>query len=101
VIDGDAQVATGVRVLSTPGHTPGHQSLVVDTGSGAVALAGQAIYSKAEYEFIGTTGAAPADDPAPDPRQYLASATRLVDLRPRRVFFSHDRAAWNAADPGS
>jgi glyoxylase-like metal-dependent hydrolase (beta-lactamase superfamily II) len=24
VIDGDVQIASGVRVLSTPGHTPGH-----------------------------------------------------------------------------
>jgi glyoxylase-like metal-dependent hydrolase (beta-lactamase superfamily II) len=34
VVDGDVQVASGVRVLSTPGHTPGHQSLVIDTEMG-------------------------------------------------------------------
>src|SRR5438552_1655861 len=48
VLDGDARVASGVRVISTPGHSPGHQSLLVDTKDGAVALAGQAIYSKSE-----------------------------------------------------
>ena len=97
VLDGDTQVASGVRVMSTPGHTPGHQSLVIDTRSGAVALAGQAIYSKAEYEHIRTTGAAPEDDPPPDPARYLASAARLIELEPRRVCFSHDRAVWNAS----
>ena len=97
VVDGDTQVASGVRVMSTPGHTPGHQSLVIDTPSGTVALAGQAIYSKAEYEHIRTTGVAPEDDPPPDPARYLASAARLIELEPRRVYFSHDRAVWNAS----
>jgi glyoxylase-like metal-dependent hydrolase (beta-lactamase superfamily II) len=96
VLDGDAQVASGVRVLSTPGHTPGHQSLVLETRGGTVALAGQAIYSKAEYEHIRRTGTTTEGDPPPDPAQYLASAARLVGLRPHRVYFSHDRAVWNA-----
>jgi glyoxylase-like metal-dependent hydrolase (beta-lactamase superfamily II) len=96
IVDGDTQVASGVRVMSTPGHTPGHQSLVIDTPEGTVALAGQAIYSKAEYERIRTTGAAPEDDPPPNPAEYLASASRLIELEPRRVYFSHDRAVWNA-----
>jgi len=96
VIDGDTQVASGVRVMSTPGHSPGHQSLVIDTPSGAVALAGQAIYSKTEYEHIRMTGGPPEDDPPPDPAQYVRSATRLIDLEPRRVYFSHDRSVWTA-----
>jgi N-acyl homoserine lactone hydrolase len=97
VVDGDTQVASGVRVMSTPGHTPGHQSLVIDTPSGTVALAGQAIYSKTEYEHIRTTGAAPEDDPPPDPARYLTSAARLIELQPRRVYFSHDRAVWSSS----
>ena len=97
VLNGDAQVARGVRVMSTPGHTPGHQSLVLDTRAGTVALAGQAIYSKAEYEHVRTTGTTIEEEPPPDPDQYLASATRLMGLQPRRVYFSYDRAAWNAS----
>ena len=31
-IDGDAPVSDGIRILSTPGHTSGHQTLVVETG---------------------------------------------------------------------
>jgi excisionase family DNA binding protein len=30
VIDGDHDVVAGVRVVATPGHTPGHQSVVID-----------------------------------------------------------------------
>jgi glyoxylase-like metal-dependent hydrolase (beta-lactamase superfamily II) len=95
VLDGDAQVADGVRIISTPGHTPGHQSLVLDTKDGPVALAGQAIYSRAEYDHIRATGTLLEDDPPPDPARYLASATRLMELRPQRVYFSHDRAVWS------
>ena len=94
VIEGDAQVAKGVRVLSTPGHSPGHQSVVFDTADGAVVLAGQAIYSKAEYEQLQATNTVSENDPPPDPEQYLASAARLMQLQPRRVHFSHDTAVW-------
>jgi len=94
VIEGDTQVADGLRIVSTPGHTLGHQSLVVETTAGAVALAGQAIYSKTEFEFIRRTGQAPTEDPPLDPDAYLASAKRLIELHPRRIYFSHDRSVW-------
>lgn len=96
VIDGDRRVAGGVRVLATPGHSPGHQSVVFETGDGLVALAGQAIYSRREYEHLRAAGTVSSDDPPPDPERYLASATRLLGLRPRRVHFSHDLAVWEA-----
>lgn len=98
IVEGDTQVASGVRVISTPGHTRGHQSLVIDTPDGTVALAGQAIYSKLEYEHIRMTGTVPEGDSPPDPAGYLASATRLLELEPRRVYFSHDRSVWNTND---
>jgi N-acyl homoserine lactone hydrolase len=34
LIDGDVELAPGVRTLFTPGHTPGHQSFVVDLPDG-------------------------------------------------------------------
>ncbi|SCG34162.1 MBL fold metallo-hydrolase [Micromonospora halophytica] len=40
VIDGDTDLTPGVRVLSTPGHTPGHQSVLVDTGDERLLLTG-------------------------------------------------------------
>lgn len=33
-LDGDAVILPGLRVLSTPGHTPGHQSVLVETSAG-------------------------------------------------------------------
>jgi N-acyl homoserine lactone hydrolase len=96
IVDGDTQIASGVRLMATPGHTLGHQSRLFDTPEGTVALAGQAIYSEAEYEHIRSTGAVLEGDPPPDPAGYLASAARLIELEPRRVYFSHDSVVWNA-----
>ncbi len=43
LLDGDAKIADGVRVITTPGHTPGHQSVVVDTAGGRYCIAGDAV----------------------------------------------------------
>ena len=43
LLDGDAEIADGVRVITTPGHTPGHQSVVVDTEAGRYCIAGDAV----------------------------------------------------------
>jgi glyoxylase-like metal-dependent hydrolase (beta-lactamase superfamily II) len=94
VIDGDARIAAGIRIIATPGHTRGHQSLVLDRTDRPVVLAGQAIYSKAEYEHIADRGALIDDDPPPDDDEYLASANRILELRPQRVHFSHDTTIW-------
>jgi glyoxylase-like metal-dependent hydrolase (beta-lactamase superfamily II) len=94
-IDGDCTIASGVRVIPTPGHTVGHQSVVVDTSDGLVVLAGQAVYSRVEYAQIRATGTIPDGDLPPDPERYLASAQQLMDLNARRVYFSHDREIWD------
>jgi len=96
VIDGEATVRPGIRIVATPGHTTGHQSLVLDDDDGPVVLAGQAVYSRAEYEHVLEHGALLPDDPPPDPDAYLRSAQQLIAMRPRRVHFSHDVEVWSA-----
>lgn len=49
LVDGDITLAPGVRLVATPGHTPGHQSLVIDHGEHATVLAGQCCYTCAEF----------------------------------------------------
>lgn len=95
-IDGDVDVANGIRIVATPGHTTGHQSIVLATTTGDVVLAGQAVYSRAEYDHIREHGTVPGDDPPPDPAVYLDSAQRLIERNPIRVHFSHDREIWHA-----
>ena len=73
-LDGDAELLPGVRVIATPGHTRGHQSLVVETAEGTVVLAGQARVQAVEF--------------ATDPVEAILAA------RPVQVLFAHDRASW-------
>lgn len=99
VLDGELEVAPGIRIVPTPGHTPGHQSLVVDTPEGVAVLAGQAVQSRAEWEGA-TEPAASGASSARDAR-YADSVERLRSLDPARVHFAHDGAVWTRPrDPG-
>lgn len=40
VLTGDAPVAQGVRIVATPGHTPGHQSVLAEDGDESLLVAG-------------------------------------------------------------
>jgi glyoxylase-like metal-dependent hydrolase (beta-lactamase superfamily II) len=40
VVDGDRAIAEGVSVIFTPGHTPGYQSVLVESNHGKIAIAG-------------------------------------------------------------
>jgi N-acyl homoserine lactone hydrolase len=95
VLDGDTEVAPGLRLITTPGHAPGHQSLVVETSDGTVLIAGQAIQTIAEWEGSVDelySGEPPEGDERRD--DYRASAKRLHDLEAIRVHFVHDPAIW-------
>ncbi len=48
-LDGEAEVLPGVFVVPTPGHTAGHQSVVVRRGDGTVVVAGKAMTPRATY----------------------------------------------------
>ncbi len=94
--DGPAQIAKGVAVVPTPGHAPGHQSLVVDLPrTGRVVLCGDAAYTRENLERD--------EIPAPDPaaaRASLAVIRDLVDGDLDRAFPSHDAdafARWTVA----
>jgi len=39
-VDGDVGIGDGVRVVATPGHTPGHQSVLLDNAGGTVLVTG-------------------------------------------------------------
>jgi N-acyl homoserine lactone hydrolase len=91
--EGDADVAAGLRIIPTPGHTPGHQSLLVDTRDGRILIAGQAMndaseYARAQLAWQVRTG---RSEDAPEPPEWLA---RVQELGPRRVLFAHDLAMW-------
>jgi N-acyl homoserine lactone hydrolase len=47
---GEVELLPGVGLIPTPGHTPCHQSLVVDGTAGRTVLIGQAVYTRAEWD---------------------------------------------------
>ena len=74
-LDGEAEIAAGVRVLPTPGHTPGHQSVLVDTEDGLVVVAGDVTYRWEDFD---------------------AAAGPLLELGARRIWLAHETAPRDA-----
>jgi glyoxylase-like metal-dependent hydrolase (beta-lactamase superfamily II) len=95
--DGDYEIADGIQVLATKGHTIGHQAVSLQTMDGRIILAGQAIYSRDECAFIDRNGKLPPDEP-PEPGEYLNSALRLIRMHPLEIHFSHDSKVWRRAE---
>ncbi len=90
-VDADTCLAPGLTLLSTPGHTVGHLSLLVELPeTGAVLLTGDAISRPAEAEG-GFDGAA-------DPAEAERSAARLAAIARSTgafVMYGHDPAQWD------
>lgn len=93
--EGDHEVAPGIRIFATPGHSPGHQSIVVERPEGTLLLVGQAVYSHGEWEGIpGARLGHTESHPARDPAAYARSVARLKALHPKQVLFGHDHRGW-------
>jgi N-acyl homoserine lactone hydrolase len=87
---GRARVAAGVEVVPTPGHAPGHQSLVVDLPeTGRVVLCGDAAFTRENLE----RGDATAQDRAAA-SESLKLIRSLVHDDLERAFPSHDATAF-------
>ncbi|KUL40595.1 N-acyl homoserine lactonase family protein [Actinoplanes awajinensis] len=86
-LDGDAEICPGVLIVPTPGHTPGHQSVVVTTGDGTVIVAGQS-HDHATAFTSDVLGRRAGVGLTP------AWLDRLLALDPRQVLFAHDNAIW-------
>jgi glyoxylase-like metal-dependent hydrolase (beta-lactamase superfamily II) len=50
LVQGEARIVPGVTVFPTPGHTPGHQSVAVETAAGTIVLVGDAIFLYRNFE---------------------------------------------------
>jgi len=47
----DHEIVRGVRVLHTPGHTPGHRSVLIEDGDARLVLAGDVLHVPAQVAF--------------------------------------------------
>jgi N-acyl homoserine lactone hydrolase len=77
--DGEADILPGVRIVPTPGHTPGHQSVLVSTREGLVVVAGDVGYTWGQFDRS-------------------ESGQALLALKPRRIWIAH---VAEPRDPGT
>ncbi|MDP2627943.1 MAG: N-acyl homoserine lactonase family protein [Candidatus Rokubacteria bacterium] len=95
LLDGDAELVPGITALRSDGHTPGHQSLLVELPqTGPVILAGDCCYWQQSIDHETPPGV------VWDPTRAMHSIKRLktiARLMGGRIFPSHDPAFWATA----
>jgi len=93
-ITGDVEIAKGLWLYETPGHTVGHYSLLVkpDTGARPLLFAVDVVYTQAAYD----KGIQPGfhNDPVAGVHS-IARLKALAEKHGADVYFSHDMDAWS------
>ncbi len=90
LLDGDAEIAEGVRVVATPGHTIGHQSVFVDTAGGGAVMIGDAAYTADIYAQADKADLSKWPGQHADREQWTSSLKRVHAMHPHAVHFCHD-----------
>jgi N-acyl homoserine lactone hydrolase len=90
LLDGDAEVLPGLEVVATPGHTEGHQCVVV-RGDDATfdLLIGDAAYTPRLYADADVASEHLPPGQASDVPAWRDTVRRIHSLRPDRVHFCH------------
>jgi N-acyl homoserine lactone hydrolase len=94
LLDGETEILPGVYLIPTPGHTDGHQSMVVRAPDGTVVVAGQSHDTATAYAADALARHAARDghgEPLPVPPEWI---DRLLAFDPSRVYFAHDHSVW-------
>jgi glyoxylase-like metal-dependent hydrolase (beta-lactamase superfamily II) len=100
-VDGDEEIAEGVRLVATPGHTPGHQSVVVEAGDSRVVIGAQCAFRASEVR----SGEPDVTNLHDASWRAVArdSLARLRSIRPAFFHLSHDPeiVAFRPEPPGA
>jgi len=84
LMTGDYEVADGVQIIYTPGHTAGHQSVVVRVRERNIIITSDAVYTEENWK----------DNVLPgivyDSIAYMNSIRKLKSIKNSTVYFSHD-----------
>lgn len=91
----DVEILPGVTCVSTPGHTPGHQSVLIEDGERRSLIVGDAFYTT---ELWHEPGRLTPEHPFWDTQVQMegggklwhSSASKLIALEPTAVLFAHD-----------
>ena len=95
LVEGDHELLPGIELVVTPGHAPGHQSVVVRglANTGTVILTSDAAHTHLEFEQERVEG-------TPDPETILASIRKLKRIRDAEqatVLLNHDADHWSTS----
>jgi N-acyl homoserine lactone hydrolase len=86
-LEGDETLLEGIRIVASPGHTAGHQSVIVEGGGERAVIAAQSAWRVSEFE----TGNPSAGNVSEDLWDVgVESLRRLRSLDPTIAYFSHD-----------
>ena len=85
---GDECIADGVTILATPGHTAGHQSVLIEAAGRRVVIGAQVVWHRDEFDAEIASDA--NVDPVPELRAAAVESIRRVkSLHPEVVHLSH------------
>jgi N-acyl homoserine lactone hydrolase len=92
VVDGDEEILEGIRVVHTPGHTPGGQSVLIETDAGTTGLCGlctirENLYPPEQLSQMGVRAITPGIHT--DAMQAYDSLIKLLELSDQ-VIALHD-----------
>jgi N-acyl homoserine lactone hydrolase len=87
LLDGDTEIVPGLSVITTPGHTIGHQSVVIQGADGEDLLIGDAAYTP--KIFGGPEGQKLPPGQADDRDAWEVSIGRIRSTSAARVHFCH------------
>ena len=90
LLDGEQEIVPGVRTVTTPGHTPGHQSIQMDTTEGPALMTGDACWTVEMFE-----GEAPREGMMEDVPTFDQSLEKIRRLEPAAIHFCHDNRTWH------
>jgi N-acyl homoserine lactone hydrolase len=93
LLDGEHEIVPGVRTVTTPGHTPGHQSIEIATTTGPALMTGDACWTVEMLE-----GEAPREGMMEDIPTFNRSLEKIRRLKPTSIHFCHDNRTWHRSD---
>lgn len=89
IIDGDYQLQEGIKLLLTPGHTPGIQVVLVDTEAGQMIIANDVIQSQDCLDNL-YEGLPKPSGTHINLYEYYESLQKLMDCKPALIIPGHD-----------